>query len=138
MKAVTRTVRYTQDEAREVREYAELMGEREAALLARASMRGLRAERFDRALMAYLGGISSSEAAGMAGMSRRTFIDRAVDRGAVVGDTESATLAQDLSRVAEALADERLAAAVASVSRRTAEAGAPGRAAARPWSPTSR
>jgi hypothetical protein len=121
VKAVARTVRYSENEVREIREYAELTGEQEAVLLARASIRGLREERFERALMAFLGGISSSEAASMAGVDRHTFIVRAVERGATVGDTESGTLLQDLSRVAEVMGDERLAAAVASVSRRPAE-----------------
>lgn len=122
MKAIARTVRYTESEVHEIRQYAELTGEQEAVLLARASIRGLREERFERALMAYLGGVSSSEAAGIAGLDRHTFIVRAAERGAIVGDSDSATLLQDLSRVAEVLGDQRLAAAVASVSRRSTEA----------------
>jgi hypothetical protein len=121
MKATARTVRYSESEVREIREYAELTGEQEAVLLARASIRGLREERFERALMAYLGGLGSSEAAAIAGVDRHTFIVRAVERGAIIGDTESATLLLDLSRVAEVLGDERLAAAVARVSRRSVE-----------------
>jgi hypothetical protein len=119
VKAIARTVRYTESEVHEIREYAELTGEQEAVLLARASIRGLREERFERALMAYLGGVGSSEAAGIAGLDRHTFIVRAAERGAIVGDSDSATLLQDLSRVAEVLGDQRLAAAVASVSRRS-------------------
>ena len=68
MKAIARTVRFTDGEVREIREYAELTGEQEAVVLARASLRGLREERFERGLLAYLGGLSSSEAAGMAGV----------------------------------------------------------------------
>jgi hypothetical protein len=121
VKATARTVRYTETEVREIREYAELTGEQEAVVLARASIRGLREERFERGLLAYLGGISSFEAAGIAGVDRHTFLVRAAERGAIVGDTEPATLLQDLSRVAEVLGDERLAAAVARVSRRSPE-----------------
>jgi hypothetical protein len=90
-------------------------------VLARASIRGLREERFERGLLAYLGGTSSSEAAGIAGLDRHTFLVRATERGAIVGDAEPATLLQDLSRVAEVLGDERLADAVARVSRQPAE-----------------
>jgi hypothetical protein len=121
MKAVARTVRYTENEVNEIREYAELTGEQEAVVLARASIRGLREERFERGLLAYLGGISSSEAASVAGVDRHTFLVRATERGAIAGDTEPATLLQDLSRVAEVLGDERLATAVARVSQQSAE-----------------
>ena len=121
MKATARTVRYTESEVREIREYAELIGEQEAVVLARASIRGLREERFERGLLAYLGGSSSSEGAAIAGVDRHTFLVRAAERGAIVGDTEPATLLQDLSRVADVLGDERLAAAVAHVSMRIAE-----------------
>jgi hypothetical protein len=121
MKAIARTVRYTEKEVREIREYAELTGEQEAVVLARASIRGLREERFERGLLAYLGGLGSSEASAIAGVDRHTFLVRAAERGAVVGDTEPATLLQDLTRVAEVLGDERLAAAVARVSQRPAE-----------------
>lgn len=124
MKAIARTVRFTDGEVREIREYAELTGEQEAVVLARASLRGLREERFERGLLAYLGGLSSSEAAGMAGVDRHTFLLRAAERGAVVGDTEPATLLQDLSRVADLLGDDRLAAAVARVSQRSFESDA--------------
>ena len=61
MKAIARTVRYTEDEVHELREYAELTGEQEAVVLARASIWGLREERFECGLMAYLGGASSVE-----------------------------------------------------------------------------
>ena len=124
MKAIARTVRFTDGEVREIREYAELTGEQEAVVLARASLRGLREERFERGLLAYLGGLSSSEAAGMAGVDRHAFLLRAAERGAVVGDTEPATLLQDLSRVADLLGDDRLAAAVARVSQRSFESDA--------------
>jgi hypothetical protein len=124
VKATARTVRYTEDEVREIREYAQLTGEQEAVVLARASIRGLREERFERGLLAYLGGSSSSEAAAIAGLDRHAFLVRATDRGAIIGDSEPATLLQDLSRAADMLGDERLAAAVASVSRRSARSDA--------------
>ena len=120
MRATPRTVRYTESEVREIREYAELTGEQEAVVLARASIRGLREERFERGLLAYLGGSSSSEAAAMAGLGRHTFLVRAAERGALMGDSEPATLLQDLSRVADVLNDARLAAAIAEVARRPA------------------
>jgi hypothetical protein len=83
-----------------------------------------REERLERGLLALVGGMSSSEAAGIAGMDRHAFLVRAAERGAVVGDTEPATLLRDLSQVADALGDERLAAAVARVRRRRIESQA--------------
>lgn len=121
VKAIARTIRYTENEVREIHEYAELTGEQEAVVLARASIRGLREERFERGLMAYLGGAGSFEAASIAGIDRHAFLVRAAERGAVVGDSEPTTLLQDLSRVAEVLGDERLAAAVAQASRRSTQ-----------------
>ena len=93
-------------------------------VLARASIRGLREERFERGLLAYVGGASSVEAAGIAGVDRHAFLVRAAERGAIVGDTEPATLLQDLARVADVLGDERLAQAVSRVSARPGEADA--------------
>jgi hypothetical protein len=119
MKAIARTVRYTENEVHEIREYAELTGEQEASLLARASIRGLREERFERGLLAYLGGASSREAADVAGVDRHSFLVRAAERGVSIGDTEPGTLLQDLARVADVLGDDRLAQAVARVSRGT-------------------
>lgn len=116
-----RYVPYTDDEVREIREYAQMTGEQEAVVLARASMRGLREERFEHALLALLGGTGSTEAAAIAGLDRHTFLVRATERGAVVGDTEPATLLADLSRAADLLGDERLATAVDAASRRRAE-----------------
>lgn len=116
-------MRYTEDEVREIREYAQLTGEQEAVVLARASIRGLREERFERGLLAYLGGTNSSEAAAIAGLDRHTFLVRATERGAIAGDNEPATLLQDLSRTADLLGDDGLTAAVAGVSRRQAESG---------------
>jgi hypothetical protein len=117
VKATARTVRYTDEEVREIREYALLTGEQEAVVLARASIRGLREERFERGLLALLGGSGSTEAAVIAGLDRHTFLVRATERGATVGDTDPATLLADLSRAAEFLGDERLATAVETVSR---------------------
>jgi hypothetical protein len=123
VKATARTVWYTEEEVREIREYAQLTGEQEAVSLARASIRGLREERLERGLLAYLGRKSSSEAAAIAGLDRHTFLVRATERGAIAGDNEPPTLLQDLSRAADLLGDERLAAAVAGVSRLQAGSG---------------
>jgi hypothetical protein len=111
---VRRRVRHTESG---IRECPELTGEEEAMASARAS-RGLPEKRFEQALMTYAGGIGSSEAAGIAGMDRHTFIVRALEHGVMDGGSEAPTLLRDLAAVAEVLRDERLAAAVASVSRR--------------------
>jgi hypothetical protein len=117
MKAIAKTVRYTQDEIREIHEYAELTGEQEAVLLERASIRGLREERLERGLMVYLGGASASEAAHVAGLDRHTFLNVALERGVTVGDDDPGTLLRDLAQAADVLGDERLANAVAMVAR---------------------
>ena len=117
VKAIAKTVRYTEDEIREIREYADLTGEQEAVLLERASIRGLREERLERGLMAYLGGAGSSEAAHVAGLDRHTFLNVALERGVVMSDDDPGTLLRDLAQAAEVLHDERLANAVALVAR---------------------
>jgi hypothetical protein len=117
MKAIAKTVRYSQAEIREIREYADLTGEQEAVLLERASIRGLREERLERGMMVYLGGAGSAEAAHVAGMDRHTFLNAALERHLVVGDDDPGTLLRDLAEAAEALGDERLADAVARVAR---------------------
>src|SRR5437879_476079 len=115
MKAIAKTVRYTQEEIREIREYADLTGEQEAVVLERATIRGLREERLERGLMVYLSGAGSAEAAHVAGVDRHTFLNLALERGVVVGDDDPSTLLRDLALAAEALGDRSLADAVARI-----------------------
>lgn len=110
-----KTVRFTKEEEAEITSFVERTGEQEALVLQRSAIRGLREERFDRALLAYLHGASAAEAADLAGLDRHTFIDRALDRNvAVTADS----MLPELARVADYLGDQRLAEAVRRVSSR--------------------
>lgn len=78
---VTKSVRLDQDEAADLAEFARLVGESEASVLKRALVRGLASERLHRALAAFLGGATSSEAAEIAGLPRAVFLEEAANRG---------------------------------------------------------
>ena len=122
MKAKAKSLRFSEAEEAEIRSYIELTGEQEAVVMERVAMRGLREERFERAVMAYVGGASSAEAAVMAGLNRHTFLIKALDRGVVVLDDQPEDLLRDLSQAATLFGDDRLASAVARVSDRLAGA----------------
>ncbi len=72
-------------------------------------MRGIVEMRIDEALLAYVNGASSAEAAVIAGMGRAEFFDLAASRNvAMVGERDAAAFVQNLSKAARALGDERL------------------------------
>ena len=81
---VTKSIRLSDAEAREVATYLSLVGGTEAALLKEATLRGLREIRLSRAVAAYTEGASSSEAARIAGMPRAPFLQALMDRGVAV------------------------------------------------------
>lgn len=116
MKSKAKSLRFSEAEEAEIRAYVEFTGEQEAVVMERLAMRGLREERLERAVMAYVGGASSGEAAAIACISRHAFLTKALERGVVVLDDQPEDLVHDLSQAASLLGDERLAAAVAEVS----------------------
>jgi hypothetical protein len=120
MKSKAKSLRFSEAEEAEIRLYVEFTGEQEAVVMERVAMRGLREERLERAMMAYLGGTSSSEAAAIAGIGRHTFLSKALERGVAVLDDQPEDLLQDLSQAASLLKDERLAAVVARVGEQLA------------------
>ena len=122
MKAKAKSLRFSETEEAEIRSYIELTGEQEAVVMERAAIRGLRAERLERSVMAYVGGASSAEAAVMAGLDRHAFLIKALDRGVVVLDDQPEDLLRDLSQAATLFGDAHLASAVAKVSDRLAGA----------------
>jgi hypothetical protein len=112
---VTKSIRLTEDEAAELREYVDTTGEVEAAALTRAALRGLREMRAEQGILAFLGGQSSSEAAAIAGMPRAPFLQLLIDRGITILDGPS-TMAQELESLGKELGDERLIAAARALS----------------------
>jgi hypothetical protein len=100
-------------------------------VLERAALRGLRDERLDRAVMLYLQGAGSAEAAAVAQMSRSRFLDLIADRGITVLEAPSGIPEEPKAAVA-LLGDEELAAVADVVERGRATTAA---AAARPMMP---
>ncbi len=78
---LTKSIRLTDEEANELDEVVRLSGEVEASILKRAALRGLREDRLERAVLLYLRGASTSEAAIFARVPRARFIDLLVDKG---------------------------------------------------------
>jgi predicted HTH domain antitoxin len=107
---VTKSIRLTEAEAGELREYVAATGEVEASALKRAALRGLKELRLEQGILAYVGGRSSSEAADIAGIPRAELLQILIDKGVTILEGPS-TLASELSFMAEHLGDERLAAA---------------------------
>src|SRR5258708_36658210 len=81
-----KSVRFTPDEEAQIRAYARETGEAEAIILERAVMRGLQAERLDRAVLWFLENRASSHAAEIAAMPRAVFLEAAMRRGVVIND----------------------------------------------------
>ena len=107
-----KSVRFTPDEEAQIQAYARETGEAEALILERAVMRGLQAERLDRAVLWFLENRDSSHAAEIAGVPRAVFLEEVMRRGVVIHDDTPAAMLTDLSRLAELLGDDQLRAAV--------------------------
>jgi predicted HTH domain antitoxin len=78
---ITKSIRLSESEARDIADYVNLVGGTEAALLKEATLRGLREIRLSRGVLAFIEGASSSEAAEIAGMPRAPFLAELMDRG---------------------------------------------------------
>jgi predicted HTH domain antitoxin len=105
---LTKSIRLNEEEARDLEELVQATGEVEASVLKRAALRGLRDERLDKAMLLFVNGASSSEAAALARMPRARFLDLLADRGVAILDSPS-TVPEELEAVAGLLGDERLA-----------------------------
>jgi hypothetical protein len=110
----TKSIRLSDAEADSLRELRAETGESEAAVLRRATVRGLQELRLERGLLAYLGGTTSHEAAMIAGLPRAAFLDLLAERGIVMLQGPS-TLASELDALATQLGNPRLAAAAATL-----------------------
>jgi hypothetical protein len=112
----TKSIRLTDEEAQELDDFVRESGEVEAAILKRAALRGLREDRVDRALLAYLRGEGTVKAAEIARTPRAAFIDLLADKGIRVLD-EPSTLADELDLISRLSGDKRLAEAVALIQK---------------------
>lgn len=103
----TKSIRLSEEEAHELRAYVTLTGEIEAVALKNAAVRGLRAGRLDRGILAYVNGLDSAEAAVIAGLPRARFLDLLMERGITVLDGPS-TVREEVAQYAKLVGDERL------------------------------
>lgn len=81
---VTKSIRLSESESREVAGYLEMVGGTEAALLKEAALRGLREIRISHGVLAYIEGRPPDEAARIAGLPRAVFLQTLMDRGVAV------------------------------------------------------
>ena len=105
-----KSIRLTEDEAAELREYLEATGEVEAVTLRRAAMRGLREMRVSHAIQQYVEDRDSERAAQIAGLPRAEFLHLLAQKGISVLD-EPSTLDVELHALARQFDDSRLDAA---------------------------
>lgn len=103
----TKSIRLTREEARDLEELVEETGEVEAAVLKRAALRGIREERIERGVLAYLRGESTSRAAAIANLPRARFLDLLAEKGVTLLQGPS-TLGEELSLLARWFGDARL------------------------------
>jgi hypothetical protein len=114
---LTKSIRLTDEEAHDLEELVQATGEVEASILKRAALRGLREERRDRAVLLFMDGASSSEAATFARMPRAGFIAHLADRGVAVLDGAT-TVPEGLETLAGLLGDDELAQVARSIGTR--------------------
>ena len=103
----TKSIRLTDAEAAELREYLDLTGEVEAVALKRASLRGLRELRLAEAIRVYLDESDSAFAARVAGLPRAQFLHVLAEKGIRVLDAPS-SLEAELEGLARRFGDDRL------------------------------
>src|SRR5689334_16800295 len=104
---LTKSIRLTEEESAQLREYLEQTEGVEATVLKQAAMRGLREMRLEQGLLAYLDGRSSTEAAEVAGLSRGDFLQVLIDKGITILEGPS-TLGSELVELGERIGDEKL------------------------------
>jgi hypothetical protein len=105
---VTMAVQLGEEEAAELRDFAERIGEDEAVALREAALRGLREYRLEKAIATYQANGDSTAAAAVAGLPRAVFLWEMSERGDVMLQDPS-TLAEELGALAAQLGDARLA-----------------------------
>lgn len=113
---LTKSIRLTEDEAAQVKEYVTLTGEVEATVLKRAALRGFKEMRLEQGILAYIRGEGSGEAAAIAGVGRAEFLWLLGERGVPLLKDPFA-FSDGLEYLAEQLGDERLAAVARNLSK---------------------
>jgi hypothetical protein len=111
---LTKSIRLTDEEASELDDVVQQSGEVEASVLKRAALRGLREDRVDRAVLLYLRGASTSEAATFARVPRARFIDLLADKGVAVLEGPS-SLPEELDAIARLTHDKLLGEVAAAI-----------------------
>src|SRR5688572_9483321 len=96
----TKSIRLTEQEDTELRDYLALTGEAEADALKRATLRGLRDLRIERAILTYLDSRDLEQSARIAGLARAELLQALIDKGITVLDGPS-TLRLELEELAE-------------------------------------
>ncbi len=105
---LTKSIRLTVQEADELHDFTRRTGVVEAAVLKKATLRGLQEERLDHAVLEYTRHHDSAEAAALARLSRAEFLNVLAERGITVLETPS-TLAEELGSLARGLKSDKLA-----------------------------
>jgi predicted HTH domain antitoxin len=104
----TKSIRLTEDEVADLREYLDLTGEVEAVALKRAAMRGIRELRLAEAIRIYLEERDTEHSARVAGLPRAQFLHELAEKGISVLE-EPSSLASELEGLARRFGDQRLA-----------------------------
>ena len=110
----TKSIRLTEEEVAELREYLDISGDVEAVALRRAAVRGIRELRLAEAIRVYLEERDAEHGARIAGLPRAQFLHVLADKGISVLDGPS-SMTTELEGLARRFGDERLAAAASEV-----------------------
>jgi hypothetical protein len=104
---VTRSVHVSDEDAEALRQLQAVTGDSEEEILSRAAAQGLRDLRLEQGIKAFKEGLSSGEAAVIAGLPRAHFFEILLDRGVKV-DGGPSTLGPALLSLGRSLGDKRL------------------------------
>lgn len=119
--SITKSIRLSPAESEELAQLSERTALSEAALMKRWIQEGLRAQKLELAIQAYMKRqVSLSSGAAMAGVSYNRFMREVQERNIVILDDEEGFL-EGLAFLAEAFDDEVLKRAVAAVARSAEE-----------------
>ena len=107
-KGHARSVRFEATDDAEIEAYVAATGESASTLLARASLRGIREERLERAIVSYLDHRDLDAATAEAALPRAVFIRELLDRSIAILDEEPRGLPRDLAVLAARTSDDAL------------------------------